>query len=150
MKVNDIYNIIPMVQCLKNGSHLFKPEENQGKRLTKQQQDLFYMMDNMVTQMPDGKVFLTHCILLAISDQYVTEVQQIFESLKMSRKQQDLPNQKIGMNTLNMIIPSYKRLVKEYKSYMTAQNIEESTDTNQHVEYIFHDYAYNFEDDLMS
>ena len=68
----------------------------------------------------------------------------------MSRKEQDLPNQNIGMNTLNMVVSSYKSLVKEYKSYMTAQNIEESTDTNKHVEFIFQDYAYNFEDDLMS
>ena len=48
----------------------------------------------------------------------------------MSRKDLNIPNQKVDMDTLKMIVPAYKRLVNEYKSYMEDYKIEESVRRN--------------------
>ena len=66
----------------------------------------------------------------------------------MSRKDLNILNQKVDMDTLNMIVPAYKRLVNEYKSYMEDYKIEESVETEKHVEYIFNQNLYPSEDEI--
>lgn len=110
MKANDIYNIIPMVIHLQYGASLFGFADGHLEK-----RELFKVMDKMVTGMPDGKVLLSYCILLAITDQYILENWRKNENTK---KEHDMLSLPIDMLKIDKIVPNYRRMVEDYKIHL--------------------------------
>ena len=96
----------------------------------------------MVGQMPDGKAYLSHCLLLAIAGQHINREWQFKESLHIQEEEHDLLNVPIDMEKVDKLIPAYERMTKEYKRHLKETKVEKS---GERAEFIFNKYVQPFE-----